>query len=189
MSRKRSVQRPKTWLYLNVALALTLIVGGIALLLWGNQPSSGSNASASGQTTHHQGQPAPDFSLPSLAGETVSLDDYAGQVVLVNLWATWCPPCRAEMPTLNAFYETHQGQGFVVLAVNSQEDARTVEDFIVDNQFSFPVLLDSRNELLTRYQVRGLPTTFIIDRQGNIHYIHTGEITRQQLEAVVGPLL
>jgi peroxiredoxin len=93
------------------------------------------------------------------------------------------------MPAINAFYEAHKEAGFVVLAVNSQEEAATVERFIQANSFSFPVLLDLQASVMDRYQVRGLPTTFIIDRDGFIQHVQTGEITPEQLEAVVVPLL
>ena len=132
---------------------------------------------------------APGFSLPSLDGEITTLDDYKGQVVLINLWATWCPPCKAEMPTLNAYYQANKDKGFVVLAVNDQEDAITVNNFIETNGFDFPVLLDTQSQVLDTYNVRALPTTFVIDRNGVIRHVHMGEISRQQLEEIIGPLL
>ncbi len=186
--RRQSRSKP-IWFYLNIALAAALIMAGVGMLLWLGERSSQSTANASDPAGDQQGQAAPDFTLLSPEGETISLSDYAGQVVLVNTWATWCPPCKAEMPTLNAFYEAHKEDGLVVLAVNSQEEADTVRRFIQANGFSFPVLLDSQGEVMSRYNVRGLPTSFVIDRDGSIKYVHTGEITRQQLEAVIKPLL
>jgi peroxiredoxin len=153
------------------------------------QQSPVNTAGVSASSGQLQEQTAPDFTLTSLSGETVSLSDYTGQVVLVNTWATWCPPCKAEMPAINTFYETHKQEGFVVLAVNSKEDAQTVKTFIEANGFSFPVLLDTQAEVTNLYQVRGLPTSFIIDRDGFIQYVHVGEITTQQLETIVLPLL
>lgn len=132
---------------------------------------------------------APNFTLPSLEGKQVSLSDYSGQVVLVNAWATWCPPCTAEMPEINDFYEAHRQDGFVVLAVNSREETETVETFIQEYGFSFPVLLDSTGAVMEKYQVRGLPTTFIIDRDGQIQRQHVGAVTGQQLESWITPLL
>jgi peroxiredoxin len=180
----------KIWLYANLGLALLLILAGTGMLLWvGKESASNNTPSRASQFAQHQGKVAPDFSLPALTGEKISLDDYAGQVVLINLWATWCPPCKAEMPTLNTFYETHKEQGFVVLAVNNQEDVTTVNSYIQEKGFSFPVLLDTQAEMIALYQVQGLPTTFIIDRNGQIQHIQVGEITEQQLESIVGPLL
>jgi peroxiredoxin len=187
--RQPKANRKKSWLYLNLGLALALIVAGVVALFWLGQQSKQSTASASNPAADHQGRVAPDFTLYSPQGQSISLSDYAGQVILVNTWATWCPPCKAEMPTLNAFYEEHQQEGFVVLAVNSREDTDTVKRFIEQNGFSFPVLLDTRAEVMKRYNVLGLPTTFVIDREGFIQYVHTGEISRQQLEEVILPLL
>ncbi len=184
------VQPKKNWFYLNIAIALTLIGLGVGSLFWLGQQSAGRSSSASSQFVQQPGHsPAPDFSLASLAGDEISLSDYKGQVILVNLWATWCPPCKAEMPTLNAFYEAHRDDGFVVLAVNSQEGAATVKDFIQTNGFTFPVLLDANGEVMGRYHVRALPTSFIIDRNGLIQHIQSGEISAQQLTRIVEPLL
>jgi peroxiredoxin len=178
------------WLYLNIAIAITLIVLGAGSLLWLGQQSSVSTTQASNQFAQSPGNTsAPDFTLSSPDGQQISLSDYEGQVILVNLWATWCPPCKAEMPTINAFYETHKEDGFVVLAVNSQEGASTVKNFIQNNGFTFPVLLDTQGQVMDRYHVRALPTSFIIDRNGVIQHIQTGEITSQQLQAIVEPLL
>jgi peroxiredoxin len=189
--RRQAPAKPrKSWLYLNIGIAVALIVAGVGLLLWMGQQSvtslsrsSNSLAQASGGTT------ASDFTLLSPDGQEISLSDYEGRVILVNWWATWCPPCKAEMPAINAFYETHKADGFVVLAVNSQEGASTVKSFIQDNGFTFPVLLDSQGQVMERYHVRALPTSFIIDRHGVIQHIQTGEISSRQLEAIVEPLL
>ncbi|MBE7552608.1 MAG: redoxin domain-containing protein [Anaerolineales bacterium] len=180
--------RSKTWFYLNVALAVGLMAAGVGMLFWlGGQ--SAARSSAANQGIVQPGQPAPDFSLPALNGETVRLSDLKGQVVLVNLWATWCPPCKAEMPTIDAFYRAHQEAGFTALMANVQEDWGTVRAFIEMNGFTFPVLLDSQGELMRRYGVRGLPTTFIVDRSGQVRHIQTGAITQADLETIINPLL
>jgi len=178
------------WLYLNIGVAVTLIIVGVGSLLWMGRQSATSASQPSNSGAQASGDmAAPDFTLFSPEGEEISLSDYEGQVILVNWWATWCPPCKAEMPAIHAFYETHQADGFVVLAVNSQEGASTVKSFIQDNGFTFPVLLDSQGQVMDRYHVRALPTSFIIDRHGLIQHIQTGEISPQQLEAIVEPLL
>ncbi len=161
-------------------------MAGVAVLFLVDNQSATTPALA---VSPQQGKVAPGFSLLSLTGETTTLNDYKGQVVLINLWATWCPPCKAEMPTLNAYYQANKDKGFVVLAVNDQEDATTVNNFIKTSRFTFPVLLDTQHQVLDTYNVRALPTTFIIDRDGVIRYVHMGEISRQQLEEIVGPLL
>ena len=192
-AQSNPTRRPpaKRWFVINLAIALFLILAGIGSLIWMGQQTTAqkSGAPAAKLANKAQGQTAPDFTLFNPAGQPVSLSDYAGQVVLVNHWATWCPPCKAEMPDLNRFYETYRARGVVVLAVNSQENAATVNQFITANGFTFPVLLDSEGEVMARYNVRGLPTTFIIDRSGAIHFIRSGAVTYQELEKIVQPLL
>ncbi len=180
----------RTWLYVNMAVAMGLILVGLIFLfrLGSQQPANSSPADVS-RGAPGSGQAAPDFTLASLSGSPVSLSDYSGQVVLINLWATWCPPCKAEMPDIHRFYEAHRAKGFTVLAINNQEDSETVRRFIQANGFTFPVLLDGEAEVLDSYQVRGLPTSFIIDRQGRIQHVQTGAITERQLEKIVLPLL
>lgn len=188
-NRNPRAEPKRNWLYLNIIVAVILILAGVAALFWlGQQAPSKADAPVV-TSMPRQGQPAPDFRLMSLEGKPVSLSDFSGQVVLVNTWATWCPPCKAEMPTLHQFYLDNKDKGFVVLAVNSQEEQSTVSAFIQQQGFTFPVLLDSRAEMMNRYNVRGLPTSFIIGRDGAIKYVHSGGITRKQLEQAVGPLL
>ncbi len=135
------------------------------------------------------GRSLPDFALTSLAGNVVHLADFKGQVLVLNGWGTWCPPCRAEMPTLNAFYRAHQAQGFQLLAINAGEDRAAVASFIEQTGFTFPVLLDPGETVLSRLGTRGLPTSYIVGRDGKLRNIHIGEFTAQDLEAEVVPLL
>lgn len=179
----------KMWFYLNIALAVILMAAAVGMLLWLGWQTADKQAISAPQGLIRLGQPAPDFSLPALSGETIRLDDLKGQVVLVNLWATWCPPCKAEMPVMDTFYKTHQAAGFTTLMVNMQENGATVGDFIKAKGFSFPVLLDSQGELMKLYGVRGLPATFILDRSGQVRHIQSGAITEAELEAAVTPLL
>ena len=187
--QSQPLRETKSWAYLQILLAAILIVGALGMLVWlaintGQNQEGGASANLA-----QQGEPAPDFTLPSISGDNVRLGDYAGQVVVVNLWATWCPPCKAEMPMINAYYQAHRDAGLTVLAVNSEEDATTVRQFIQTHGYGFPVLLDLQSDVSALYQVRGLPTTVVIDREGRIQYIHTGEITAKQLDAAVKPLL
>ncbi len=118
---------------------------------------------------------APDFVLPDLKGRTVRLSQFRGKVVLLNVWATWCPPCRKEMPTMEALYRKLQGTDFVMLAVSQDPDgAKTVLPYLEEGNFSFPVLLDTGGEVSRKYGVTGYPETFIIDRQGRIVHHHIG---------------
>ena len=119
--------------------------------------------------------PAPAFTLSGLDGRSHALADYAGRVVIVNFWASWCPPCRAEMPSLNRASAALQGKGVTMLAINAGEDRAAVAAFVGDHPIAFPVLLDSDGEAGTRWAVKGLPTTFVIDRAGRIVYRAIGD--------------
>ncbi|HSR68963.1 MAG TPA: TlpA disulfide reductase family protein [Acidobacteriota bacterium] len=119
-------------------------------------------------------QQAPNFTLPRLDGDAVTLADTVAEnkVVLVNFWATWCPPCRIELPHLNALHNKYRDKGFIVLAVNVDEDMAAVERFLAENKFDFPVLLDNQFRVQRRYGVNSLPTNvFIDDRQEILSYM------------------
>jgi peroxiredoxin len=121
-----------------------------------------------------KGEVAPDFSLPALEGGEQSLRDYRGRVVLLNFWATWCGPCRAEMPDMQAVYEELRDRGFVVVAVNGGEGRERVQSFVEEFGLTFPVLVDEEREVLRQYGVRGFPTTFVIDGDGVIQQVIVG---------------
>lgn len=128
--------------------------------------------------------------LQTLAGEEVNLSDYAGNVILVNFWATWCGPCRVEMPELEAYYQAHQDKGFVMLAVNAGEPAGRAQGFIDEGGYTFPVMLDLEGEVANFFGgVRGMPSTFVLDQNGELAYQHVGLLDRSVLEAEVTPLL
>lgn len=164
-----------------------LVGGGLlvfgALIFWSLSPKG------SGPRPAQIGTELDDFVLADMGGHPVRLSDYQGQVVLVNGWATWCPPCRAEMPTLQAFYDKHQDEGFTLLAINAGESQSTVSGFVSQMGFSFPVLLDQGERVLSSLGTSGLPTSFVIGRDGKVKYIHAGGITADVLEARVAPLL
>ncbi|MCC6301165.1 MAG: TlpA family protein disulfide reductase [Anaerolineales bacterium] len=119
---------------------------------------------------------APDFSLPTTNGETIRLSDLRGQAVLVNLWATWCPPCRAEMPAIEKVYNEYKDEGFVVLAVNMtyQDTPRNIAPFIAEHALTFPILLDETGDMASAYQLRSLPSSFFITREGIINEVVIG---------------
>jgi cytochrome c biogenesis protein CcmG/thiol:disulfide interchange protein DsbE len=123
-----------------------------------------------------QGFLAPDFEVQALTGETVKLSDLRGQAVLVNLWATWCPPCRAEMPTIEKIYNEYKGDGLVVLAVNMtyQDTYSNIAPFVEKYGLTFPILLDEMNNVGSAYQLRSLPSSFFIDREGIISEVVIG---------------
>ena len=112
------------------------------------------------------GKLAPDFQLQNLDGQSVSLSDFIGKPVLINFWATWCPPCRAEMPHLQEISDEWSDKGLVLLAVNVGDSPSKVEKFMQDNNLSLPVLLDPKETIVQKYYIRALPTTFFIDTEG-----------------------
>jgi len=128
---------------------------------------------------------APELILEDLAGNRVSLDDYQGSVVLVNLWATWCPPCRAEMPTLLEFYEKYKSDGFVLLAINQEETRETVEPFVEEFGLTFPIWLDPDYLAQREFNTMNLPSSYIIDRAGQVRLMWIGGISKKNLEKYV----
>lgn len=119
---------------------------------------------------------APDFTLSTATGETYTLSDLKGQAVLVNMWATWCPPCRAEMPAMENMYQEYKDQGFVVLAVNNtfQDNPFEIAAFTAEYGLTFPILLDETGDTSRAYQVRSLPSSYFINRQGIITEVVIG---------------
>jgi thiol-disulfide isomerase/thioredoxin len=119
---------------------------------------------------------APDFTLPALSGGSVRLADLRGKAVVVNFWATWCVPCRAEMPTLEDLYRRYKGEGLEVLAVNLDRlSVAGVEAFMREVKLSFPILLDPDWSTTRLYGVMGLPTTYLVDRTGQVVVREVGE--------------
>lgn len=112
---------------------------------------------------------APDFTLTDKNGKKVTLSSFRGKVVLLNFWATWCPPCRQEMPSMEKLFQSfHDRTDFVMLAVDSQEPLTTVEPFLKKYGYTFPILLDTTGEVGSMYSVTGIPTTYLIDAQGRV---------------------
>ena len=116
---------------------------------------------------------APDFALKDLGGTEVRLSDQRGKVVLIDFWATWCPPCREELPHIQRLHEDHRSEGLVVLALSTDRDPAAVRTFVPRHGFTFPVLFGNR-EVATAYRVRGIPTVYLVDRQGRIRFHHVG---------------
>jgi peroxiredoxin len=129
------------------------------------------------------GSQAPTFTLTGLDGKSHSLAEYRGQVVLINFWATWCIPCRAEMPELETAYKKHRANGVVVLGIDWKESRETVQAFIEERQVTYPILLDSDGRAYNAFQVPALPQTYVLDRQGKIVVMRTGLATREKFDA------
>jgi cytochrome c biogenesis protein CcmG, thiol:disulfide interchange protein DsbE len=129
-----------------------------------------------GITAPHQGFHAPDLTLTTLDGNTISLSDFRGQPVILNFWATWCPPCRAEMPVLQQVFQDYKETGLMILTVNStaHDSPSAVQNFVSEYNLAIPILLDDQGKATKNYQVSSLPTTYFIDRDGVIHEIVVG---------------
>jgi cytochrome c biogenesis protein CcmG/thiol:disulfide interchange protein DsbE len=171
-------------------LYLIILVLGFAWILIS---ADRSGASTSGNIRAPQrGFLAPDSELKTPADETIKLSDLRGQAVLVNLWATWCPPCRAEMKSIEKIYREYKERGFAVLAVNMtyQDDPAAVMPFVREQRLSFPILLDQTGEMGSLYQVRSLPSSYFIRRDGVINEVVIGgpmseALLRTRVEAIL----
>src|SRR5580693_2934342 len=118
--------------------------------------------------------PAPPFSLASRSGGDVSLAQYKGQVVMLNFWASWCGPCRQEMPLLESIYKKYNRMGFTLIGVNVEPDSNAANQWLKQTPVSFPVLYDKDSKVSRMYDVSGMPSTVIIDRKGNLRFLHHG---------------
>lgn len=114
------------------------------------------------------GKPMPDFAYPSLSGDTVRLSEQRGRVVLVNIWATWCPPCRKEMPSMQRLYEAYRDSGFTVLAISIDADTIPVRPFVEELELTFPILLDPAISIQDLYGTTGVPESFVVDSRGRL---------------------
>ena len=120
------------------------------------------------------GTVAPDFSLKSSNGKNLKLSEHRGEVVMINFWATWCGPCRQEMPLLNRLHEQYRKAGFTLLGVNVDDKPQAAQDMARQLGVGFPVLFDHDKQVSRRYDVDAMPSTLIIDRDGKVRYIHLG---------------
>jgi len=148
-------------------LILLVLIGSVSvfsfcyIFFWSDRPDTRENIKPQGTVT------APDFGLSNLAGDYVKLSDYRGKVVFLNMWATWCPPCREEMPSMEALYRKLKGRNFEMLAVSIDRDGeKTVRLFAKKYGLTFPVLLDPDNKTHRLYGLTGVPETFIVDKNG-----------------------
>ncbi len=179
---------------LKVMLVITLVsVLTLGLLVIGcsvvPEPPDGESPTAPVEGTQ-VGNLAPNFQLQNLDGQTVSLSDLRGEPVLINFWATWCPPCRSEMPYIQEIYNEWSDKKLVVLAINIGESSSTVENFMQSYNLSFTVLLDTKQDVAQRYNITGIPTTFFIDKDGIIQDKLIGAFqNKAQIENRLGKII
>jgi cytochrome c biogenesis protein CcmG/thiol:disulfide interchange protein DsbE len=175
-----------------VLAGIGLVLAGVALWVLVSdhraaEVTEPSDYSASPATVSYA---APALDLTDVGGSKRSLDQYAGQVVLVNLWATWCPPCAAEMPNLQHFHEQHKSQGFTVIAIDDGDPKQQVVDYVAARGLSFPVWLDPTYEATDRaFKTANLPSSYVIDRDGIVRLVWFGAISEANLEKYVTPLI
>jgi cytochrome c biogenesis protein CcmG/thiol:disulfide interchange protein DsbE len=152
-----------------------IILGMGALWIWFTMANFAPGTN--GETpAPHQGFSAPDFTTQSLTGEDISLSSFQGRPVLVNIWASWCLPCRKEMPAMEKIFQDYRDNGFTVLAVNatSQDKINNVKTFVDEYQLTFPILLDEDSAIVNAYQVSAFPTSFFISADGTIQDVVVG---------------
>ena len=160
------------------------LVGLLALLV-------GCAAATSRPATPAVGAAAPDFALPALDGATVRLSELQGRVVIVNFWASWCPPCVNETPRLVRWHEQYGASGLAVVGVDTlyQDSRDAVEAFTKERQVSYPVLLDDVGDISRQWQARQLPRSYVIDREGVVRFVRIGELTERDFAEQILPLL
>jgi len=182
-----AAHRKNLWITL-LGIGMFLIGAAVVFSLPAMQSQALDDSTSSAQPVKVE-YPAPGLTLADTQGNLVSLNDLSGMVVLVNNWATWCPPCRAEMPTLQAFYETYADEGFTIIAIDSGDPAGEVQAFIQDYGLTFPVWLDPDGLALEAFNSWSLPSSYVIDRDGIIRLMWLGAISRTALETHLAPLI
>jgi peroxiredoxin len=206
----------KEWLYYASQVGLSIILflfvtaktpqmkrwvavfGIMGLVAWGvldsgNSPLSPNQEISQGErnTGLNKGDLAPDFELLTMDNQSIRLSDLRGQKVIVNIWATWCPPCRAEMPDMQAFYEQEKENGVTILAVNlieTEQSVESVDAFLKEFGITFPVVLDKGNQVSDQYQAISIPTSYVLDTQGVIQHKMIGPMTKEMMEEMVASI-
>ncbi len=157
-----------------------LLFGGAMgfIIAWDGSPSEAGTGRGVRSQPPASGVPIAGFELPTLLGETISLEQYRGAAVVLNFWATWCTPCQTEMPLLQHVHAKHAPR-LVVLGVNASEGEQVVSRFVDEFEITFPVLMDAKGAVQSLYLVRALPTTFFLDADGVLQAQHIGELNEE----------
>jgi cytochrome c biogenesis protein CcmG, thiol:disulfide interchange protein DsbE len=155
-------------------LFILILIAGLAWISLSTDKSG--TAAQTGISAPQAGFIAPDFTLKTTDQRSVTLSDLRGQAVLINIWTTWCPPCRAEMPAIEKIYQEYKDQGLIVLGLNSthQDDPANIGPFIKEYSLSFPILIDDTGSATTAYQVKSLPTSVFVNRDSTINQVVVG---------------
>jgi len=176
-----------------VVMAVMLAFGGFAWYLGrpSDEPATGAisvTATAKGPPPRI-GKPAPDFRAIGLDGQPVQLSDFRGRPVWLSFWATWCPPCRAESPDIEAAYQPYQGDGLAVLALDMGESRETVDGYMQRAGLTFPVASDLSTEVAAEYRVSGVPSHFFIDRDGVVREIRAGRLGKSTIDKALASIM
>lgn len=133
---------------------------------------------------------APDFNLKDQYGVTHSLENYKGKVIFLNFWATWCPPCKKEMPDVESIYKEYgeNKKDVIILGVNSEKE-NEVKKFLKDKGYTFPTVIDENSEVMRKYFIQAFPTSFVIDKEGNVYGYVMGGLTKEQIRQVIEEVL
>lgn len=174
------------WRNLLIALLLVGLIGWVVYDNIRTKDDASTPPAAEGEIVPgvNVGDTAVDFTLTTLDGQTVKLSDYRGKKVLLNFWATWCPPCKVEMPHMEKFYKDYQDKQVVILGVNLAHTESSVEDvqrFVKNYGLTFPIVSDEKGKISSRYQVVAYPTSYVIDSQGVIRNKFQGAINEEMM--------
>jgi thiol-disulfide isomerase/thioredoxin len=186
------MNKPRIYSYILLGLGLMLVGAGLSIRIFTDEPrgaSSESEASRKCVEPAAVSYSAPELELRTLDHLPISIEAYRGRTVLLNAWATWCPPCLAELPDLEAFYQEHRDEDFVLIGVNIGESLNVVERFIEQNPLSYPILLDPDEQTLRALNTIALPYTIVIDQAGNVRLAWSGATCLENLETNVTPIL
>ena len=148
-----------------------------------------SNLTQNSSSNSSVAQKAIDFTLTDLDGKKVSLKDFIGKNVYLNFWATWCPPCKSEMPEIEKVYQQYKDKDFVVLAVDLGEDKNIVKNFMQQNKYTFNILLDSNQNVATQYNINAIPVSYFINKDGNVVAKKIGALTGEEMQSYVKQLI
>ena len=192
-NRKEELKKRAVPPLVMIAVGIGVILIGVAAIFM--LPQNDATADTGGTQQEYSSIPmpveydAPELTLTNLAGGQESLADYEGQVVLVNLWATWCPPCKAELPVLQQYYEDHVDDGFVIIGIDFGEPEATVASFVNASDLTYPIWVDEGSESGMAFNSYSLPASFVIDRSGTVVLAWTGAISQAMLEKYVTPII
>lgn len=169
------------WLYWIAGAIIVALVLGVYFRSGGNAPPVGPASLA--------GHQAPSFTASTLSGTSGSLQDYRGRIVVMNLWGSWCPPCRAEMPDLQRLYDSYRSHDVVVLGVDQGESVQRASAFARSLRINYPILVDEQQQYGRVYAALGMPTTIVIDRKGVVVQGFDGQLSYPQMVEAISPLL